>query len=334
MKRLLVACLVLAGLFSCNKDSVSQSGSFAKGGDVGWLSEMEAAGIKFRHKSGQEDDLFNILKGVGMNSIRLRVWVNPTDGWCNQADVVKQALRASQAGMKVMIDFHYSNWWADPGKQNKPEAWKSLDQAGLLAAIDTHTRLVLTALKNAGVTPTWVQAGNETNDGMLWENGRASKNMAAFSAMVNASYKAIKEVFPSAKVIVHISNGYDNSLFRWMFDGLKANNTNYDVIGMSLYPDPNNWFAANEQTNFNMKDMIARYGKEIMISEVGMPVDQADKCRQFIEDLMKRVKNLPDQKGLGVFYWEPECHNDWKGYKLGAFDNQGRPTVALDAFKN
>jgi arabinogalactan endo-1,4-beta-galactosidase len=179
-----------------------------------------------------------------------------------------------------------------------------------------------------------VQAGNETNDGMLWENGRASKNMAAFSAMVNASYKAIKEVFPSAKVIVHISNGYDNSLFRWMFDGLKANNTNYDVIGMSLYPDPNNWFAANEQTNFNMKDMIARYGKEIMISEVGMPVDQADKCRQFIEDLMKRVKNLPDQKGLGVFYWEPECHNDWKGYKLGAFDNQGRPTVALDAFKN
>lgn len=334
MKRLLVACLLVAGLFSCSKDSVSQSGSFAKGGDVGWLSEMEAAGIKFRNKSGQEDDLFNILKGVGMNSIRFRVWVNPVDGWCNQADVVKQAVRASQAGMKVMIDFHYSDWWADPGKQNKPEVWKSLDQAGLLAAIDTHTRQVLTALKNAGVTPTWVQAGNETNDGMLWENGRASKNMAAFSAMVNASYKAIKEVFPSAKVIVHISNGYDNALFRWMFDGLKANNTNYDVIGMSLYPDPNNWFAANEQINFNMKDMIARYGKEIMICEVGMPVDQADKCRQFIEDLMKRVKNLPDQKGLGVFYWEPQCHNDWKGYKLGAFDNQGRPTVALDAFKN
>jgi arabinogalactan endo-1,4-beta-galactosidase len=334
MKRLLVACLLVAGLFSCSKDSVSQSGSFAKGGDVGWLSEMEAAGIKFRHQSGQEDDLFNILKGVGMNSIRFRVWVNPVDGWCNQADVVKQAQRATQAGMKVMIDFHYSDWWADPGKQNKPEAWKSLDQAGLLAAIDTHTRQVLTALKNAGVTPTWVQAGNETNDGMLWENGRASKNMAAFSAMVNASYKAIKEVFPSAKVIVHISNGYDNALFRWMFDGLKANNTNYDVIGMSLYPDPNNWFAANEQINFNMKDMIARYGKEIMICEVGMPVDQADKCRQFIEDLMKRVKNLPDQKGLGVFYWEPQCHNDWKGYKLGAFDNQGRPTVALDAFKN
>lgn len=334
MKRLLVACLLLAGLFSCSKDSVSQSGSFAKGGDVGWLSEMEAAGIKFRHQSGHEDDLFNILKGVGMNSIRFRVWVNPVDGWCNQADVVKQAVRASQAGMKVMIDFHYSDWWADPGKQNKPEAWKSLDQAGLLASIDTHTRQVLTALKNAGVTPTWVQAGNETNDGMLWENGRASKNMAAFSAMVNASYKAIKEVFPTAKVIVHISNGYDNALFRWMFDGLKANNTNYDVIGMSLYPDPNNWFAANEQINFNMKDMIARYGKEIMICEVGMPVDQADKCRQFIEDLMKRVRNLPDQKGLGVFYWEPECHNDWKGYKVGAFDNQGRPTVALDAFKN
>lgn len=334
MKHVLAVCLWALGLLACGKASQSQSSTLARGGDIGWLSEMEAAGIKFKHSSGKEDDLLSILKGTGMNSIRLRVWVNPVDGWCNQDDVVKQAVRATRAGMKVMIDFHYSDWWADPGKQNKPEAWKSLDLPGLLNAVGTHTRQVLSALKAAGVNPSWVQAGNETNDGMLWETGRASKDMAAFAAMVNASHDAIKEVFPQAKVIVHISNGYDNGMFRWMFDGLKANNARYDVIGMSLYPDPNNWFAVNEQANYNMKDMISRYGKEIMICEVGMPVDQAEKCRQFIADLFRRVNALPDGKGLGIFYWEPECHNGWKGYHMGAFDNQGRPTVALDAFKN
>lgn len=331
MKTLLALCLCLV-LFSCGKDNAGPDG-FAKGGDIGWMSEMEASGIRFRHAGGKEDNLFNILKGVGMNSVRFRVWVNPVDGWCNQQDVVAQATRAKNAGMRVMIDFHYSDWWADPGKQNKPEAWKSLDLAGLQNAIGQHTRQVLNALKQAGISPEWVQVGNETNDGMLWETGRASRDMSAFASMVNAGHDAVKEVFPSAKVIVHISNGFDNGLFRWVFDGLKVNNARYDVIGMSLYPDPQNWFAANEQTNFNMKDMINRYGKEVMICEVGMRVDEPVKCRDFISDLIRRVKALPNNKGLGVFYWEPECHNNWKGYGLGAFGSNGSPTVALDAFK-
>ena len=295
---------------------------------------MEASGIAFKHADGKTDDCINVLKKIGMNSIRLRVWVNPTDGWCNQADVVKQAVRAEKAGMKVMIDFHYSDWWADPGKQNKPEAWKNLDLNGLLAAMEVHTREVLNALKAAGVAPAWVQVGNETNDGMLWETGRASKDMATFAAMINAGYKAIKDIFPASKVIVHISNGYDNKMFRWMFDGLKANNAKFDIIGMSLYPDPNNWYAVNEQVNYNMKDMISRYEKEIMICEVGMPVNEAEKCKLFLTDLIQKLRALPNNKGLGVLYWEPECYNSWKNYNMCAFDNSGKPTVALDAFKN
>jgi arabinogalactan endo-1,4-beta-galactosidase len=243
------------------------------------------------------------------------------------------AVRAGKAGMKLMIDFHYSDWWADPGKQNKPKAWATMGLNGLLQAIDTHTRQVLTALKQNGVTPEWVQVGNETNDGMLWETGRASKDMASFAAMVNSGSKAVKAIFPSAKVIVHISNGYDNSLFRWMFDGLRANNAEFDVIGMSLYPDPAKWKETNEQVLVNMRDMVSRYGKEVMMCEVGMPVDQAETCRLFLDDLIRKMKQVPDNKGLGVLYWEPECHNNWKGYKLGAFDNAGKPTVALNAFK-
>jgi arabinogalactan endo-1,4-beta-galactosidase len=175
--------------------------------------------------------------------------------------------------------------------------------------------------------------GNETNDGMLWEEGRASKHMDHFAAMVNAGYAAVKLVSPSAKVIVHISNGYNNEMFRWMFDGLKANGAKYDVIGMSLYPEVNTWREKNEQCLTNMRDMIKRYNKEVMVCEVGMPYDEAEACRLFITDLIRKVKSLPDHKGLGVLYWEPQAHHNWKGYKLGAFDDSGKPTVALDAFK-
>jgi arabinogalactan endo-1,4-beta-galactosidase len=327
----LIAALLLSG---CKKDANAQNSFFAKGADIGWLSEMESAGIKFRNAQGQDADCISILKSTGMNTIRLRVWVDPKDGWCGEQDVVKQAVRAKNMGMKLMIDFHYSDWWADPGKQNKPAAWVTMNVQQLLVAINGHTKQVITTLKQNGVTPDWVQVGNETNDGMLWETGRASKDMKIFADMVNAGYEAVKEISPSSKVIVHISNGYDNKMFRWMFDGLTFHKARFDVIGMSLYPEVAKWQQFNEQTFYNMTDMINRYGKEVMICEVGMPVDQAAACKLFLTDLISKVKSLPGNKGLGVLYWEPECHNKWKGYKMGAFDETGKPTVALDAFRD
>lgn len=307
--------------------------TFAKGADVGWLTEMEAAGKKFYNANGAEQECMALLKGLGMNTIRLRVWVNPAGGWNGKNDVVAKAVRAKNLGMRVLIDFHYSDSWADPGKQTKPAAWAGQDINGLKTSLAAHTAEVLTALKAAGVTPGWVQVGNETNDGMLWPEGKASVSMNNFAQLVNAGYDAVKSVFPSAKVIVHVSNGWDNNLFRWLLDGLKSNGGKWDVIGMSLYPSPTGWAAMNAQCLANMNDMLARHGKEVMIVEVGMSWDQPAACRSFLEDIILKTKSLPGNKGLGVLYWEPQSYGGWQGYTLGAFDNGGKPTAALNAFK-
>jgi arabinogalactan endo-1,4-beta-galactosidase len=306
--------------------------TFAKGADVSWLTQMEAAGKMFYNSSGTAQDCFQILKNLGMNSIRLRVWVNPAGGWNNAADVLAKAIRAKNLGMRIMIDFHYSDSWADPGQQTKPAAWAAQDFATLQTSVYDHTFNVLTTLKTNGITPEWVQVGNETNDGMLWPTGKASVNMANFAALVNKGYDAVKAVDPAIKVIVHISNGYDNSLFRWIFDGLKNNGGKWDISGMSLYPTPANWSSLNSQCLTNMNDMVSRYNKPVMICEVGMSWDQAAACNSFLSDLINKVNSVSGNNGLGVFYWEPESYNNWQAFTLGAFDNSGKPTAALNAF--
>ncbi len=340
-------CLLVCTLPACKKapaatDTIvnpapvptpSTATFFAKGADVSWLTQMESNGIKFYNNTGAEQECMLLLKNAGMNSIRLRVWVNPTDGWCNATDVLAKALRAKSLGMKIMIDFHYSDVWADPGHQVKPVAWATMDITALVLAVSQHTTAVMDLLKQNGILPAWVAVGNETNDGLLWPEGKASTNMANFARLINAGYDAVKAVSPSSKVIVHISNGYDNSLYRWLFGGLSANGAKWDIIGMSLYPTVSNWSNLNIQCLANMNDMITRYNKEIMICEVGMSWDQPAACKAFISDIITKTRSLPGNKGLGVFYWEPEAYNNWVGYTLGAFDNTGKPTEALDAFR-
>ena len=305
---------------------------FIKGADISWLTQMENAGKKFYNSSGTETECMQLLKTAGVNTIRLRVWVNPAAGWCNTADVVTKATRAKTLGMKILIDFHYSDSWADPGQQTKPAAWAVQDVATLQTSLYNHTVAVMNALKASGIAPEWVQVGNETNDGMLWPEGKASVNMANYAKFFIAGYNAVKAISPSSKVMVHISNGYDNALFRWNLDGLKANGAVWDVIGMSLYPSTANWSTLNSQCLTNMNDMVTRYGSEVMICEVGMSWDQAASCNSFLTDLITKVKSLSNNKGLGVLYWEPQAYNNWQGYSLGAFDNAGKPTIALNAF--
>ncbi|MEJ2881885.1 glycoside hydrolase family 53 protein [Pedobacter sp. GR22-6] len=307
-------------------------GTYAKGADVSWVSEMEAGGKKFYNNAGVEQDLFKILKDKGINAVRLRVWVNPAAGYNNTADVLTKARRARAANMRIMIDFHYSDTWADPAHQAKPAAWVGQDITALKASVYKHTTEVLNTLKNAYIVPEWVQVGNETNNGMLWEEGKASANMKNFAELVLSGYSAVKAVNPTSKVIVHISNGYDNALFRWMFDGLKNNGAKWDVIGMSLYPSVSDWAAKNTQCLANMNDMVSRYGSEVMISEIGMPASEPVASKAFISDLIAKNKSLANSKGLGVFYWEPQSYGSWNGYGLAAFDDTGKPTVAMDAF--
>lgn len=336
-----IPLILFFAALACNKSGSSNNGGggtpvpptiqFAKGADISWLTQMEGAGRIFYNSSGTAQDCMQILKNLGTNSIRLRVWVDPVGGWCNTADVVVKAVRAKNLGLRIMIDFHYSDSWADPGQQNKPAAWAAQDFVTLQTSVYNHTFNVLTILKTNGITPEWVQVGNETNDGMLWPTGRASTNMANFAALVNKGYDAVKAVDASIKVIVQISNGYDNSLFRWIFDGLKNNGGKWDIIGMSLYPDPANWSTLNTQCLANMNDMVSRYAKPVMVCEVGMSWDQAAACNSFLSDLITKVKSLGNN-GLGVFYWEPQSYNSWQVYTKGAFDNSGKPTVALNAF--
>ncbi|MCZ4223156.1 glycoside hydrolase family 53 protein [Pedobacter rhodius] len=341
MKKISFAFLLTILSFACKKSAIGETqiypspdpvGTYALGADVSWLTEMEATGRKFYNASGEQQDLLKTLKDKGINTIRLRVWVNPVSGYCNTADVLVKAKRAKAMNMRLLIDFHYSDSWADPGQQNKPAAWVNQDFVTLKTSVYNHTVDVLTTLKTNNIIPEWVQVGNETNNGMLWNDGKASVNMKNFADLVLSGYNGVKAVNSSTKVVVHISNGYDNSLFRWIFDGLKANGAKWDVIGMSMYPSVTDWSAKNTQCLANMTDMVSRYGSEIMICEVGMPVSEAVACKAFIKDLIVKNKSLTNNKGLGVFYWEPQSYNSWSGYKLGAFDDTGKPTVAMDGF--
>jgi arabinogalactan endo-1,4-beta-galactosidase len=339
MRKLFFLVILVSVALACKKSKTGgqppvdpPAPEFVKGADISWVTQMESVGIKFYNTGGTEKDCFQLMKDLGLNAIRLRVWVNPVNGWNNTADVVAKALRAKAAGLKIMIDFHYSDTWADPGQQAKPAAWAAQDFTTLKTSLATHTTSVLNTLKTNGITPTWVQVGNETNDGMLWPDGKASTNMSNYAQLFIAGYNAVKTVDASIKVIVHLSNGWDNNLFRWNLDGLKANGAQWDITGMSLYPTPANWQTLTGQCFTNMSDMVARYGKEVMVVEIGMSWDQAVTCNAFITDLISKVKLVTGGKGLGVFYWEPQSYNNWQGYTLGAFDNSGKPTAAMNAF--
>lgn len=306
------------------------SAQMVKGADISWQTQQEASGYKWYDDSGYSTSLHNILKQHSMTAIRLRVWVNPSGGWCNQADVVKKAQWAKSAGMDVMIDFHYSDTWADPGNQAPPAAWKNYNINQMMTAVYNHTVAVLTAVKNAGVTPKWVQIGNETNDGMLWPLGKASTNgFKNYAWLINTGNNAAKSVFPSIKTIVHIANGDNLTVLQWNLDGLKAQGATYDIIGLSLYPG-SSWQSAADAYTYNITNLKSRYGKSTMLCEVGMsasPIQTAYDALKYILDKSKA------NGSLGVFYWEPQGYNNWSGYTKHCWLSNGRPTYALDAFQ-
>ncbi|MGI4867442.1 MAG: glycosyl hydrolase 53 family protein [Janthinobacterium lividum] len=329
--RLLAALLLLASWLPA---AAQTTPAFAKGADISWVTEMEANNYKFYNKAGQQQDLFQLLQGdYGLNTIRLRVWVNPPGGYNNAADVLAKALRAKALGMRILIDFHYSDGFADPGQQTKPAAWQNYTVAQLKQAVYDHTTSVLTLLRNNNITPEWVQVGNETNDGMLWPEGRVTVNgFANFAAFIDQGYAAVKAASPTSKVIVHIANGENNNLFRYNFDGLQTNGARWDVIGLSLYPDASTWPTYTAQALANMNDLVSRYpGKEVMVVETGLDNYVPIATRQMLLDLIAKTQAVPGNKGLGVLYWEPQVYN-WQGYNKGAWGANNAATVALDGF--
>lgn len=313
----------------------SYSLAFIKGADISWITQMEDSGYEFYNDWGYRQDVLSILRDHGMNAVRLRVWVNPSDGYYSSLDdVIVKAQWAKDANMDVMIDFHYSDTWADPGNQWKPSQWQQLSFEDLMGQVWSYTRDSLNTLKAAGITPKWIQVGNETNNGMLWNDGMASNNMRNYAWLFNSGRNAAKEVFPDAKVIVHLANCHDNANFRWIFDGLQSNSAWWDVIGASSYPKNATgltWQEANNQCLSNLNDMVERYGTEVMITEIGVPWDDPQ-AKTIIADMIQKVRSIKQGKGIGIFYWEPQAYS-WQGYTLGAWDpNTRQPTQALDAF--
>lgn len=333
--------LMVSLLYSCNTSKNIQTtskSSFAKGADVGWLPQMEATGYKFYDTDGSEKDCLQLLKDRGMNTIRLRVWVNPNDdkasGHCSKEETVVMALRAHKMGMRIMIDFHYSDSWADPGKQFKPKAWENHTFSELMTDVYDHTFDVLSALKSAGVTPEWVQVGNEIPGGMMWPEG-STKNWSQLAQLLNKGYEATKAIDAKIKVIVHLDEGNNSEKFRWFFDNATANNVKYDVIGLSYYPF---WIKKDYTETIadlanNLNDMATRYNKEVMVVEVGGEYDKVQNTYEMLAATIKAVKAVPNNKGLGVIYWEPQGEKSWSHYSLSAWQSDGKPSPALDAFK-
>jgi len=307
----------------------SQHEDYAFGADVSFVPQMESWGTKWLDKNGKQKDILQILKEQGINSIRLRVWT-VSSGASSKQEVVGMCKRAKAKGMSVMIDFHYSDSWADPGKQNIPSAWTDHSVEALAKNIYDHTYDVLSAIKAAGIIPKWVQVGNETKRGMLYPVGQTNKGgAAAFAKFVLNGYNAVKAVDSTMQVIVHLPDGHDNSLYRGIFDGLKKNGAKWDIIGLSAYP---RWSHLDGPTMItrvmsNINDLKSRYGKPCMVVETGHYPSEAIAGNQYLVGLMDRMIKNGD---LGCFYWEPESMG---GYELGAWDEATRkPTVMMDAF--
>jgi arabinogalactan endo-1,4-beta-galactosidase len=303
--------------------------AYVSGADISWVTQEQASGTEWYSSSGVQTSPYTLLKNLGVVVVRLRVWVNPSDGYCDQADVVAKAKTAKAAGQSVLVDFHYSDTWADPGHQTEPAAWAGQSLSELETDVTNHTESVLNALKSAGITVTWVQVGNEINSGMLWPVGNTSNGFGNLAGLINAGYNAVKKVYPSAGVIVHLANGYDTSDFTWFFSGLKAAGGKWDIVGMSHYPTADNWTTLNSEILTTAKTMIADYGTPVIVAETGMPYNDATVANEMIAGLTSEIYNL-GANGLGVFYWEPEAYPGWQGYEMGATGTNGEFTAAMN----
>ncbi|MAD97523.1 MAG: hypothetical protein CMB99_09390 [Flavobacteriaceae bacterium] len=300
------------------------TGQIVKGADVGWLSYFEDnLNITYVNDQGQTQDALQILKDHEMSAIRLRAFVNPTlqnIGNVTTQDVVQTAVRAKNLGMDVMITIHYSDVWADPGSQHKPVAWENLSFNDLAQAVYDYTYGLMDALLNAGVTPKWVQVGNETNPGFLWEDGRLSSNdnfanMSNYVTLSNKGYDAIKARSSSTKVITHLSSGNSTSFYQQFFDAFYAAGGKNDIIGASFYP---RWNGSDIQAvEANLNNLVTRYDKDVMICEIGHLEGEREVTYNLLVDAIDAVEAIPNNRGLGVFYWEPISHTSINGYEQG-----------------
>ncbi|WP_320777429.1 arabinogalactan endo-1,4-beta-galactosidase [Streptomyces sp. CRN 30] len=338
-----------------------RTGLAIKGSDVSSLPKSEAYGGTYRASTGAQADPLAVLRSAGQNHARVKVWVNPADGYNNKARVLALAQRIKAQGMKLLVDFHYSDTWADPGKQTKPAAWAGHSYSRLRTDVYDHTYDVLNALKAQGTTADMVQVGNEINGGMLWNEG-STANWPQLAGLLNSGYDAVKAVSPATTVALHLAEGGDLEGTRWWFDNAVANGVRFDVIGLSYY---GYWHGSLHDFQTTLDDAAARYGRPVYVAETAYPfrLDSKDAHENIIDlpselvagypattagqtawmkDVASIVEAVPNGRGLGVFYWEstwtavtgngwdpadPASGNGWENQALFGYDDRALPAM-------
>jgi beta-galactosidase len=286
------------------------------GADVSFLPELEARGLKFSDK-GVQKDVLEILKDHGFNYIRLRLFVDPANdsgyspkkGFCDLRHTLDMAIRIKKAGMKFLLDFHYSDTWADPGKQFKPKAWEGFDFDQLAKKVFDYTTSVLLALKAQGTLPDMVQTGNEINHGIVWPEGNV-QHLDSLAVLLNAGMAAVKKVDPSIITMLHIALGGQNAESEFFIDNIMRRGLSFDVIGESYYPK---WHGTLEDLQKNLNALHNKYHKPVLVAEYS----------QLKKEVNEIAFSIPGNQMKGTFIWEPL--NTWES----VFDKDGKSNQFL-----
>ena len=341
-----MACVLLAVSFSgvaqevVIKKVANVPADFIKGADISTLIDVEKHGGKFFDQNHKQTDAMVILRQNGFNYVRLRLWVDPKDaqghpyggGNNDLATTLELAKRAKAQGFKILLDFHYSDFWTDPGKQFKPKSWEKMDYPQLKTAIHDYSREVIARFRAQGTVPDMVQVGNEMNGGILWPEGKSwgagGGEFDRLAGLLNAAIAGVRadEKNPSdIKIMLHLAEGTKNDTFRWWFDEINQRKVPYDVIGLSFYTY---WNGPVSALQTNMDDISKRYNKDVIVVEVayGYTTKNCDAAENsftekeakdggypgtvqgqadFRSDMIKSLVAVPDHRGKGLFYWEP-----------------------------
>ncbi|WP_340030679.1 glycosyl hydrolase 53 family protein [Paenibacillus sp. FSL K6-1122] len=329
---------------------------YVRGVDISTLTAIEDKGGKYVDSNGTERDLLDILKDRGVNYVRLRLWNDPqkSGGYNDKKDVIRLAERVKKKGMKILLDFHYSDEWAHPGQQLRPKAWEGLSPEELKQAVYNYTYEVVSEMKAADAMPDMVQIGNEINSGVL--NGLSSdvdfeQNVALLKSGVDAVRAVEGEITDNAdkvKIMIHLAEGGKVDTFKWYFEELRKGKLDYDIIGLSYYPFWHGTFADVQKT---MNEVSVEFGKDVIIAETSYPFSYkngdahgniigSDEALHVggadfpatvqgqydaIAGIMDMIANVPDNHGAGFFYWEPAwipAGVGWIASEGNAWENQ------------
>ena len=319
-----------------------------RGADMGWLTAMENQGIIFRDFDGKPIEMFSFLKKLGINAVRQRVWVNPDDSWhrgqCDIKRCVEMGRRTIGAGMEYMVDFHYSNSWADPGQQHTPKEWENDTLEEMCKHVYEHTKECLEALRDAGVQPKWVQTGNETDNGMMLPTGDPKASPEKLAKLFRAGYDAVHDVFPTGTYsIIHLARGWDRGVALPYLANVVKYGGAFDMFGSSYYPY---WVAmeggdvvSRPEMHDQMKaeakacfeEVTKLYNVPTMIVEIGGIDEEEDESYRVVREM---VKFADDESNSceGVFWWEPQGFRGYSNYVLSAWNDDGTPTKAMLGF--